>query len=189
VTQSEYPHPGVIEIDDCATVWVSATLLLISREGVTVNRALSDLLESTLDSWYGYLSTWQPPGTTGWQVCELCTSSPYSTVIGLSDWPHDVGHVLVRTLTTAADHVFDSLEDLSENRWRPSTNGREPTVVELAARRDALERHATLLVLKGVARHTDSMVNVLEECVTPRLERYLAVECELLIKDLQGIED
>ena len=122
-------------------------------------------------------------------MCELCTTSPYSTVIGLADWPHDVGHVLVRTLTTAADHVFESLEDLSEDRWRPSIDGREPTVIELAARRDALERHATLLVLKGVARHSDSMVNVLEECVTPRLERYLAVESEQLIKALQAIEE
>jgi hypothetical protein len=189
VTQMGHPRPGVIEIDDCRRVSASVTLLLDKGEGAHMNRALSDLLESTLDGWYGYLSTWQPPGTTGWQVCELCTTSPYSTVIGLSEWPHDVGHVLVRNLTAAADRVFDSLEDLSEDRWRPSLDGREPTIVELAARRDALERHATLLVLKGVDRHAASMIDVLEECVSPRLERYLAVESELLIKALHEIQD
>ena len=189
MTQSEYPRPGVIENNDCGIAFASVTLLLTDREGATMNRALSDLLDSSLDGWYGYLSTWQPPGTTGWQVCDLCTSSPYSTVIGLAEWPHDVGHVLVRTLTSAADHVFESLADLSENRWRPALDGREPTVMELAARRDALERHAVLLVLKGVARHTDSMINVLEECVTPRLERYVAIESELFLRALQGIEE
>ena len=141
-------------------------------------RAMRDLLESTLDNWYAYLSAWQLPSVNSRAVCELCSDSPFGTVVELNEWPHDVAHLLVRDLTSVVRHVRVSLEELDELNSFAALEARTLTLEERAARSVVLGRHAETLVLAGVAEHAGLMRDVLQECIAPRLDAYLSAEVE-----------
>lgn len=143
-----------------------------------MNRAMHDLLESTLDNWYANLSAWQSPSVNSRLVCELCTDSPFSTVAELNEWPHDVAHLLVRDLTSVVRHVRVSLEELDELNSFATLDARTFTTEERAARSIVLSRHAETLVLASLADHASLMRDVLQECIAPRLDAYLANEVE-----------
>lgn len=143
-----------------------------------MNRAMQDLLESTLETWYAYLSAWQAPSAQGRLVCELCFDSPFGTVADLNEWPHDIAHLLVRDLTSVVRHVRVSLEELDELNTFATLEARTLTSEERAARSLVLGRHAETLVLAGVADHAGFMRDVLNECIAPRLDAYLASEVE-----------
>jgi hypothetical protein len=154
-----------------------------------MQKVLSALLDSTLEGWYGYLSVWQPPGLTGHELCDSCASSPLSHLVDIDSWPHDLGHTLVRCLSSARDQILASLEDLSYDQWMPPADGEEPSIFELAERRDALERQANQLIVSGVNERSAEIRDVLDKCVGPRLGRYLATETESLLKSLEPIEE
>ena len=143
-----------------------------------MNRAMHDLLESTLDNWYAYLSAWQLPIANGRLVCELCSDSPFITVAELDEWPHDIAHLLVRDLTSVVRHVRVSLEELDELNSFAVLEARTLTNDERAARTAVLARHAETLVLAGLADHACLMRDVLQQCIAPRLDAYLATEVE-----------
>ena len=143
-----------------------------------MNRAMHDLLEATLENWYAYLSAWQIPSVNGRMVCELCSDSPFTTVVELNEWPHDIAHLLIRDLTSVVRHVRVSLEELDELNSFASLEARTLTPEERSARSVVLSRHAETLVLAGVSDHAGLMRDVLQQCISPRLDAYLATEVE-----------
>jgi len=143
-----------------------------------VNRALHDLLEATLENWYASLSAWQAPAVSGRLLCELCSDSPFTTVAELSEWPHDISHLLVRDLTSVVRHMRVSLEELDELNSFATMEARTLSAGERAARSVVLDRHAETLVLAGIAEHACFMRDVLQQCIAPRLDAYLADEVE-----------
>ena len=143
-----------------------------------MNRAMHDLLASTLENWYANLSAWQVPSVNSRLVCELCSDSPFTAVAELNEWPHDVAHLLVRDLTSVVRHVRVSLEELDELNSFAALESRTLTSDERAARSVVLGRHAETLVLAGLAEHACLMRDVLQECIAPRLDAFLAVEVE-----------
>ena len=60
-----------------------------------------------------------------------------------------------------------SLRKSSDDQWMSSCEGEEPTIFELAERRDALEREATQLVSRGVT--CGRIRDALDKCVGPVL--------------------
>lgn len=143
-----------------------------------MNQAMCDLLDSTLDGWYSYLSSWEAPGDTGRSGCELCADSPFSRLDGLGDWPHDIVHTLVLGLSAAVRHVHLTLDELDEASRNEHPELSSLTAHERAARRAVLARHAEHLVLAAVETRKDAMRDVLEQCIEPALDEYLRSECE-----------
>ena len=141
-----------------------------------MNRAMHDLLDTTLDSWYSYLASWQAPGADNRADCAECAASPFSGLAGLENWPHDIVHALVAGLTAAVRHVALSLEELDEARSIAGATA--PTSHDRAQRWVVLNRHAEAVVLVWVRAREAVMRDVLEQCVEPALDEYLRVECE-----------
>ena len=149
-----------------------------------MNRAMHDLLESTLEGWYAYLSAWQAPSVSGRAVCELCSDSAFSLIADLNEWPHDIAHLLIRDLTSVVRHVRVSLEELDELNSFANLEARTLSTEERAARSVVLSRHAETLVLSGLSEHAGLMRDVLKECIGPRLDAYLAIEVERAVLQL-----
>jgi len=143
-----------------------------------MNRAMRDLLDSTLDGWYTYLASWEAPGELGASGCELCSESLFSRLDGLGDWPHDIVHRLVRDLTTAVRHVHHSLQEIDEG---------EPD--DRLAHSAVLARHAEFLVLSAIETRRDEMIDVLEQCIEPALDSYLRAECERGLLEIFAADD
>lgn len=149
-----------------------------------MNRAMHDLLDSTLDGWYSYLASWEAPGDTGGAGCGRCADSPFGRLEGLGEWPHDIVHVLVRDLTAAVRLVRLSLEELDELNSTSPQMPVDMTPAEGDLRRAILARHAESLVLTALESRRAAMLDVLQHCIEPSLNDYLEAECERGLLDL-----
>lgn len=147
---------------------------------------MRDLLDSTLDGWYSYLASWQAPAEGDHAACRLCADSPFSRLDGLGDWPHDIVHTLVASLTVAVKHVHRSLDELDESR---SSTSDQDSAAQVAARSAVLARHAEFLVLSSVSLRIDEMRDVLEHCLEPALQDYLRAECDRGLLQLFATDD
>jgi hypothetical protein len=154
-----------------------------------VNRAMHDLLDTTLDGWYSYLASWEAPGPAGRLACGLCADSPFSRIDGIGDWPHDIIHRLVLDLTGAARHVHLTLEELDQASTASPPLFHSVPSQETLARSAVLARHAEALVLVGVRARREAMRDVLDNCIEPVLEEYLRSECERGLLELFAADD
>lgn len=154
-----------------------------------MNRAMRDLLDTTLDGWYSYLASWEAPGPVGPHACRLCADSPFSRIDGLGDWPHDIVHRLVVDLSTAARHVHLTLEELDQTSTISAPLIHATASQERLARSAVLARHAEFLVLAGIQDRKEAMRDVLENCIEPALDEYVRSECERGLLELFASDD
>lgn len=117
--------------------------------------AIDDHVSTKLYAWYTYVSAWEPPGRGSTGICQECTKSALACTIDIAAWPHDVIHALVESLRSAITDVHDSyLEEHEGDR------ASAPAVARGAVR-DTLARHAS------------DITDVLEQCVSYKLDAWV----------------
>lgn len=122
--------------------------------------AIDDHVATKLYSWYTVVSEWEPPGEGFSGICEECLESALACTIDIAAWPHDVIHLLVQSLRSAIADVEYSYRE--ENAWDA----------------DAAPEVARLAVRSTLARHAADIEDVLDQCLSERLQTYLTDQVE-----------
>lgn len=118
--------------------------------------SVDDFTGTILSAWYAVASQWSPPGDDV-GPCVGCARSPLADVLDIRDYPHDIIHSLAMPLVAAVDHVGISL---AEEHVAPDS----PT--------------ARQLVAASLVGRSEEIVDVLENCVRYRIDRYVTFELE-----------
>jgi len=146
-----------------------------------VNRpAIDDLLASILSSWYESVAEWMPPGQLSAATCSSCRGSALADVISIGEWPHDLMHQLATQYEEAIGIISESLE--------------AETDPEIVAKRDAHALGCPDGIAGCVRAHVISelhdqradLLDVLCECVTPRLDEWVSSQAISLTPHLRG---
>jgi len=117
--------------------------------------AIDDHVTTQLYSWYTIVSEWEPPGEGFTGICATCAQSALACRIDVAVWPHDVIHKLVEALITVIDDVQTSYYEESEDG---------------AAADPQYGRRAVSGILE---RYAADIEDVLEQCLSERLQTYL----------------
>lgn len=135
------------------------------------SRAIDDLLGTILTQWYGAVALWESPGLLTDSTCAACRSSLVASAIDVSAWPHDLIHRLNADLQATIAQVSASIAE--EEAGCPSGD----------------HRCAQELVTAGLVDHADDLLDVLNECVAPKLDRYVGLELERGLRELDRLSD
>jgi hypothetical protein len=122
--------------------------------------AIDDHVTTKLYAWYTIVSEWEPPGEGFTGICRECTASALACTIDIAAWPHDVIHLLVQSLRSAVADVRDSYAE--EAPWDAAA---APEVARLA-------------VARALRRHAPDIEDVLEQCLSDRLQAYLTQQAD-----------
>lgn len=138
--------------------------------------AIHDLLGTVLSGWYRSVAEWSPPGLLSGQHCQTCPSSLVARVIDVTPWPHDLVHQLAASLDIVVDQIAESVEEDAYAEGAPRHLRVAPEGSRLP--------HVRRLVLATIAENSADMLDVIRECVEPRLEAYLRSETERGLREL-----
>lgn len=122
--------------------------------------AIDDHVSTKVYAWYTVVAEWMPPGQGFTGICLQCRESTLADTIDLGQWPHDVVHPLVEALAVAIADVQHSFCEESQATSESSA---------------AVARRA---VSEALSRHADDIADVLEQCLSERLQAYLTREVE-----------
>jgi hypothetical protein len=123
--------------------------------------AIDDHVTTKLYAWYTIVSEWEPPGAGFEGVCAECADSALACSVDITAWPHDVIHSLVASLRSAIADVQDSYRE--ECEWDAAS---APEVARRA-------------VADTLARYAADIQDVLDKCLTDRLQAYVTGQVEL----------
>lgn len=123
--------------------------------------AIDDHVSAKLYAWYTIVSAWEPPGTGFEGICAECAESALACAIDIFAWPHDVIHTLVESLRSAIADVQDSYRE--ECQWDA----------------DSAPEVARRAVADTLVRYAADIEDVLEQCLSERLQAYLTLEADL----------
>jgi hypothetical protein len=127
-----------------------------------VNRtAIDDLLSTILSVWYQTAAHWSPPGEVSANSCETCPISLLAEVVEIAPWPHDLAHDLATSLDESVAQISDSWDEEQHHGL---------IIEEFGMQR------ARAVVGSVISDHRHDLLDVLAECVEPRLEEYLERE-------------
>lgn len=146
-----------------------------------MNPTLSSFVETLLTDWYSTAARWSAPGNSSPVGCPQCEVSSFLRLPGLVEWPHDVIHPLVASLEGAVLEVQRSLEELDAEL----AGSVEPD----PERRAAYARHALKLVYATAMLNSEDILDVLENCVGPAIEEYVARELRAGMLDFEQTAD
>lgn len=118
--------------------------------------AIDDLLRGIVSGWYESAADWTPPGQLSGATCGACDDTLLAQVIEVRRWPHDLMHQLAADLESASLHILDARHD------------RDAPVADPSALDDV-----RAYVAGAIARQVDDILDVLEQCVSPRLDDYV----------------
>ncbi len=127
--------------------------------------AIRDLMDTLLSAWYHKAAAWAPPGRLSSDTCSHCPHSMLADFIDVAVWPHDLMHELVTSLDTGVSEISEGLfgeglETLSE---------------------EARMALAVAAVRSTLTEHADDLVDVLTECVEPRLSAYVSGQRDVVV--------
>lgn len=135
------------------------------------SRAIDDLLGTILTQWYGAVALWEAPGALTDGTCAPCRSSLVASAIDVTAWPHDLIHRLNAELQATIAQVSASIAE--EESGCPSGD----------------HRCAEELVSAALVDHADDLLDVLHECVALKLDRYVGLELERGLRELDRLSD
>jgi hypothetical protein len=145
-----------------------------------IQPAIADYLGTVLLTWYRYAADWSPPGRMSAEVCLLCLESPFARLFDVERWPHDVVHQLVTSLATAADEICASIAEDQRADLEPGSESE----LEERMRLRAISREVEHMVIRSIAAQAGDILDVMRECVTPRVDRYVEHELERAMFEL-----
>lgn len=128
--------------------------------------AIDDHVSAKLYAWYTLVSAWEPPGEGFQGICTECAESALACTIDVAAWPHDVIHPLVESLRSAIADVEDSY--CEECPWDS-----ESAEVARGAVADTLARYAA------------DIEDVLQQCLSERLQAYLTGQADRIESELR----
>lgn len=120
------------------------------------NTAIDDLLCGIVSGWYESVADWTPPGQTSGATCAACADTLLARVIDVREWPHDLMHQFAAELESASLHILDARHGYG------TADGDAAALEEV---RD--------YVAAAITRQAEDILDVLEQCVTPRLDAYV----------------
>lgn len=118
--------------------------------------AIDDLLCGIVSGWYESVADWAPPGQTSGLTCAACGHTLLAQVIDVREWPHDLMHQFAAELESASLHILDA---------RHASGDAGDGVVAL--------EEVRAYVAETITHQLDDILDVLEQCVTPRLDAYV----------------
>jgi len=131
-----------------------------------VNRlAIDDLLGGILSGWFESVADWTPPGQGSRHTCTSCPTSILAGVMDVTAWPHEVMHQLAASLDIAAEEIYLHLDE------HPIDD------CEYGSTRDCVRHY----VEDTVRARLEDLVDVLCECVEPRLADFTAREVDRVL--------
>jgi len=135
---------------------------------------VDEILGATLESWYARVAEWVPPGIASNGQCEECGTSPAAAILSDRLWPHSIVHELTVALAILERQLSESLvEDRLE--WA----GNSPVAVSTEVR--------ALLADRVSAARAD-IVDVLEQCLQPRLDAWVSGQLEMCLDAIATCE-
>jgi hypothetical protein len=147
------------------------------RELIMIQMAIADVLGTVVSNWYSDVANWRAPGDSSPSSCGICLESSFRAITRAELWPHDVMHPLTVALLSTVRHVTVWLEEEHASGlalWDPTE------------RQPANDRVAEYLVGVALTLHADDMRDVLEKCVTPRVDEHIGLQ---LKRGLREFED
>lgn len=142
--------------------------------------AIDDLLGSILSTWYELVAEWMPPGQLSSETCGTCDSTALAFAVDISRWPHDLMHQLAMSLEGAILTITESLETETD-----------PYVIakrdeHLAQCPQSMPLCVRDFVIKELTARTAEIEDVLEECVSPRLDEWISSQARGVTPHLRG---
>ena len=127
--------------------------------------AIDDLLGGILSGWCESVADWAPPGQGSTHTCTTCPGSILAGVMDVTAWPHDVMHQLATSLDIAAEEIHAHL-------------GEQPIDdCNYGSSRECVHRY----VVDTVTAKLADLLDVLVECVEPRLADFTSREVERVL--------
>jgi len=123
---------------------------------------LDEILGATLESWYARVAEWVPPGVAIDGQCADCATSPAAATLSNRLWPHSIVHELTLALAVLERQLSESL---AEDRLEWAGNSSVAVSTEVRA-----------VLADRVSAAQEDIVDVLEQCLQPRLEAWVARE-------------
>ena len=141
-----------------------------------IDTAIADYLESVVRTWCSTAAAWAPPGDASDELCDDCIHSPFAVSLDLVGWPHAAVHPLITALEGVVTDVRISLteeheEAIAHDSWTRGYLGLEHGCV-------AHDRAAREYVGGRALAYYPLVQDVLLQCVTPRVRRYVTGEVE-----------
>ena len=128
--------------------------------------AIDDLLGTILSTWYESVAEWMPPGQLSAATCTACHNTGLAGVVDASRWPHDLMHQLVMSLDSALRNIAGAPEV-----------GADPFVTQGSVR---------YIVMSEMIARTAEIEDVLEQCISPRLDDWISRQAISLTPHLRG---
>lgn len=138
--------------------------------------AIRDLLGSVLSAWCRSVAEWTPPGALSSEQCGTCHASLAAQTLDFSAWPHGLVHELATSIETTIAQISESIAEDA------MVEGSRPTFSADDRRGQSLRQ----FVLAVVVEHSADMVDVLTECVEPRLDVYVRGEADRALAQQLG---
>jgi len=123
---------------------------------------LDEILGATLESWYARVTEWVPPGVAIDGQCADCATSAAAATLSNRLWPHSIVHELTIALAVLEKQLSESL---AEDRLEWVGNSSVAVSIEVRA-----------LLADRVSAAQGDIVDVLEQCLQPRLDAWVAGE-------------
>ena len=135
---------------------------------------LDQFFEATLESWYARVAEWVPPGIASVGHCADCATSPAAATLSNRLWPHSIVHELTVALAILERQLSESLvED------RLGWAGNSPVAVSTEIRAILADR---------VSAAQGDIVDVLEQCLQPRLDAWVSSQLEMCLDAIATCE-
>jgi len=125
---------------------------------------LDEIVGAALESWYARVAGWSPPGSAIDRHCAECGSSPAATILENQLWPHSIVHELTVVLAILERQLSESV---AEDRLERARHSSVAVSIEVRA----------VLAARVLAVQED-IVDVLEQCLRPRLDAWVAGQVE-----------
>ena len=127
--------------------------------------AIDDLLGSILSSWFESAAEWTPPGQGSTHTCTTCSTSILAGVMDAAAWPHEVMHQLAASLDVAAEEIYEHLDEQPIDEC------------DYGSSRECVRRY----VSDTAGARLADIIDVLVECVEPRLADFVANEVDRVL--------
>ncbi|MCY7411760.1 MAG: hypothetical protein LH471_01770 [Salinibacterium sp.] len=135
---------------------------------------LDEILGAALETWYARVTEWVPPGIAIDRLCTECDSSTAATILENHLWPHSIVHELTVVLAILERQLSESV---AEDRLERARSSSVAVSVEVRA----------VLAARVLAARED-IVDVLEQCLRPRLDAWVAGQVEACLDAIATCE-
>jgi len=135
--------------------------------------AVNDLIDSSLQRWYGSVSEWRSPQLGTEAGCVSCRTSEFAAFDRHWQWPHELVHSFVEVLEVVTTQVATAIHEECQG-YEAEADVALPCSDCVTAARST--------VYACALRHTHDVADVINECAVPRLSSYVRKNIDLALE-------